>query len=206
LKFTLPKIYPITDTRISGLSHLEQVSRLVAGGALMIQLRGKTETAGEFYQAAVEAVDYAHQHGVKVIINDRADIALASGADGVHLGQDDLPPEHARSLLGKDAIIGFSTHSMGQARDALAMPIDYLAIGPIFATSTKTDHDPVVGLEGLRTVRELNDDFPIVAIGGIDRRTAASVLAAGANCVALISDIVSDPSKITERMQELSQL
>jgi thiamine-phosphate pyrophosphorylase len=206
LKFILPKIYPITDTRISGLSHLEQVRRLVAGGARLIQLREKTEPAGEFYRSAVEATDYAHRHGAKIIINDRVDIAMVTGADGVHLGQDDLPPERARTLLGPDAIIGFSTHSIDQARDALAMPIDYLAIGPIFTTSTKEDPHPVVGLEGPRAIRALNIEFPIVAIGGINRQNAASVLAAGADCIALIGDIVSDPAEITQRMQELSQL
>jgi thiamine-phosphate pyrophosphorylase len=206
LKSTLPKIYPITDIRLSGLSHLEQVRRLVAGGARLIQLREKTEPAGEFYRAAVEAIRHAHRHGAKIIINDRVDIALAAGADGVHLGQDDLPPEHARGLLGDEAIIGFSTHSVDQARDAAAMPIDYLAIGPVFATSTKADHDPVIGLEGLHAVRQLDLDFPIVAIGGIHRQNADSVLSAGANCIAMIADIVSVPDEITERMQELSQL
>lgn len=206
MKFTLPKIYPITDTRISGLSHVEQVRRLVAGGARLIQLREKTEPAGEFYRSAVEAIDYAHRHGAWIIINDRADVAMATGADGVHLGQDDLPPEHARTLLGPDAIIGFSTHSIDQARDALAMSIDYLAIGPIFATSTKANPDPVVGLEGLRAVRQLNADFPVVAIGGIDRDSAASVLDAGADSIAMISDILCIASEITLRMQQLSQL
>lgn len=206
MKFTLPKIYPITDTRISRLSHLEQVRRLVAGGALIIQLREKAEPAGEFYRAAVEAVDHARRYGTKIIINDRADIALAAGADGVHLGQDDLPPEHARKLLGSEAIIGFSTHSIEQAREALALPIDYLAIGPIFKTSTKKDPDPVVGLEGLRMVREAAASLQIVAIGGIDSQNAASVFAAGASSVAMISGIVSEPEQIRERMQRLSQV
>ncbi|HUR97401.1 MAG TPA: thiamine phosphate synthase, partial [Pyrinomonadaceae bacterium] len=115
MKITVPKIYPITDTRISGLSHLEQVRRLISGGASLIQLRDKTAAAGEFYRTAFEAIDYAHQHGAKIIINDRADVALAAGADGVHLGQDDLSPDHARDLLGPSAIIGFSTHSAEQA-------------------------------------------------------------------------------------------
>jgi thiamine-phosphate pyrophosphorylase len=204
LKFSLPKIYPITDPRISGLSHLEQVRRLIAGGARLIQLREKNAPAGEFYEAARQAVALAHELGAKIIINDRVDIALASGADGVHLGQDDLPPEHARRILGKDAIIGFSSHSLDQARAGIGLPVDYIAIGPIFATSTKSDHEPVVGLEGLRAVRELDTGFPIVAIGGINRDTIASVLAAGASSVALISGLLSDPAKISERMRDLS--
>ncbi len=206
MTFTLPKIYPITDTRISGLSHLEQVRRLILGGATLIQLRDKYAPAGEFYRSAVEAVGYAHQRDVKIIINDRTDIALAAAADGVHLGQDDLSPRHARDLLGPTAIIGFSTHSLEQARDALAMPIDYIAIGPIFATSTKDDAEPVVGPDGLCAVRELDRNFPIVAIGGISRDNSASVLSAGADCVAMISDLISDPSTIADRMRELRNL
>jgi thiamine-phosphate pyrophosphorylase len=203
LRFVLPKVYPITDTRLSGLSHLEQVISLVAGGASLIQLRDKNAPAGEFYDGARDAVDHAHRNGAKIIINDRVDLALALGADGVHLGQDDLGPEHARKLLGPSAIIGFSTHSVEQAIEALTLPIDYLAIGPIFATATKEDHDPVVGVELLRVVRRLDPAFPIVAIGGIDRRNAASVIDAGADSVAMISDIISEPSQIESRMREI---
>jgi thiamine-phosphate pyrophosphorylase len=199
---TIPKIYPVTDTRISGLSHLEQVRRLISGGASFIQLRDKTAATGEFYRAALEAVEHAREYGVKIIINDRVDIALASGAAGVHLGQDDLSPIQARNLLGPDAIIGFSTHSTEQAYEAIELPIDYMAIGPIFATSTKADHDPVVGLDGLRDVRALSPRVPLVAIGGIDRENVASVFEAGAECVALISEILSEPPNIAARMSE----
>ena len=132
MKFTLPKIYPITDRRISGLSHIGQVQRLIDGGATLIQIRDKDAAGGEFYTAAVEAIEYARSRGVTIIVNDRVDIGMASGADGVHLGQDDLPPEHARKLLGDNAIIGFSTHSVEQALDAIKLPVDYIAIGPIF--------------------------------------------------------------------------
>ncbi len=185
---------------------MEQVRRLILGGATLIQLRDKYAPAGEFYRSAVEAVGYAHQRDVKILINDRTDIALAAAADGVHLGQDDLSPAHARDLLGPTAIIGFSTHSLEQARAALAMPIDYLAIGPIFPTLTKDDADPVVGTDGLRSLRELDRNFPIVAIGGISRDNYASVLSAGADCVAMIGDLVADPSTIADRMRELRNL
>lgn len=203
MKFTIPKIYPITDTRVSGLSHLEQVRRLISGGASLIQLRDKWAPAGEFHRAAVEVVDHAHRHGAKVIINDRADIALTSGADGVHLGQDDLAPKYARDLLGPSAIIGFSTHSLDQAREAIEFPIDYITVGPIFATTTKDDPEPVVGLNGLRAVRDMDPSVPIVAIGGINRENAASVLAAGADSIALVSAVISEPTAISARMQEL---
>ena len=149
---SLPKVYPITDTRLSGLSHVEQVERLAAGGATLIQLRDKSLSPLEFFELAKSAMEFARRRSIRIIINDRSDIALATKADGVHLGQDDLAPEAARRILGPDAIIGFSTHNLEQARHALSLPIDYLAIGPIFATSTKTDTEPTVGLEGLRSV------------------------------------------------------
>ncbi|MEO6333437.1 MAG: thiamine phosphate synthase [Pyrinomonadaceae bacterium] len=206
MKITLPKIYPVTDTRISGLTHLEQVSRLIAGGASIIQLRDKSANAGEFYQAAAAVVTFANHHGVKIIINDRADIALAAGAAGVHLGQEDLSPVHARDLLGPNSIIGFSTHCLAQAEAALALPLDYLAIGPIFATSTKTDHASTVGLDGLRSVRKLAPNIPLVAIGGIDRENAESVIRSGADCVAMISDLIGARAAITERVREIRLL
>src|SRR5437879_3913067 len=119
------KLYPITDTRLSGLSQAAQVAQLIEGGATLIQLREKYLPAREFYQEAQEALRLARSRGSRIIINDRVDIALALKADGVHLGQDDLPPVAARKLLGADAIIGFSTHSAEQARTAIAMPVDY---------------------------------------------------------------------------------
>ena len=185
------------------MSHPEQVTALTAGGASFIQLRDKFASAAEFYHAAVHAIDRAHRNDAKIIINDRVDIALACGADGVHLGQDDLGPAHARKLLGPSAIIGFSTHSIKQAMEALQLPIDYVAIGPIFSTTTKEDHDPVIGLDVLRAVRKLAPAFPIVAIGGINRENAPSVIAAGADSVAMISDIISEPSQIETRVRDL---
>jgi len=206
LKLTLPKVYPITDTDLSGLSHLEQVRRLIDGGATLIQLRDKKAPSGEFYEAAAEVMSFARPRGVKIIINDRVDISLAAGADGVHLGQDDLPPKHARKLLGENTIIGISTHSIDQAREALALPVDYIAVGPIFATATKADHEPLVGIDGLLEFRTGIGDFPLVAIGGINRENAAFVLAAGANCVAVIHDMVSKADQIANRMRELTDL
>src|ERR1051325_2429259 len=114
MTFTLPRLYPITDVRLTGLSHAEQVERLAEGGATLIQLRDKLAAPREFYQAALEAVRVARRLGVR-IINDRVDIAMAVEADGVHLGQDDLPPERARQLLGPSRLVGYSTHNLGQA-------------------------------------------------------------------------------------------
>ncbi|MEJ7622656.1 MAG: thiamine phosphate synthase [Pyrinomonadaceae bacterium] len=202
MSYKIPRIYPITDTRVSGLTHAEQVERLIAGGARLIQLRDKTATPRQFFADATNALKIARQHDVKIIINDRADIALALRADGLHLGQEDLPPAEARRLLGEQAIIGYSTHSVEQAREAVSMPIDYLAIGPIFPTSSKLRPDPVIGLDNLREVRRIVGDLPLVAIGGVTRITLESVFDAGADSVAVISDILSTPTEIEIRMRD----
>ena len=202
MNFNLPKIYPITDTRISNLSHAEQVARLISGGATLVQLREKNASPKDFYEQAKEALEIARKNNVKIIINDRVDIALALKADGVHLGQDDLQPEHARKILGEKAIIGFSTHNFQQAVEAVRLPIDYLAIGPVFATKTKENPYMVVGVEGVRKVREAVGDFPLVAIGGITSENHRRVLQAGADSVAVISDLLSDANKISEKMRE----
>src|SRR2546423_9062135 len=144
---SLPKLYAITDARLTGLTHAEQVARLCAGGATFIQLREKRASPREFYAAAEAALVVARACGATLIINDRADIALALHADGLHLGQDDLDPKAARRLLGPRAIIGYSTHNLEQAQAAANLPVDYVAIGPVFATTTKENPDPVVGLE-----------------------------------------------------------
>ena len=182
----LPRVYPITDTRISGLSHAAQVALFAEGGATLVQLRDKHMPALQFYEAAKAALEVARERRMQLIVNDRVDIALAVGADGVHLGQDDLPPEAARRLLGDDAIIGYSTHSISQILEAAKLPVDYLAIGPIFPTSTKENPDPVVGLEGLRLVREAIGARPLVAIGGITQANAEAVIEAGADSAAMI--------------------
>ena len=200
--FRLPRVYPITDTRISGLSHAEQVALFAAGGATVVQLRDKHAPALEFYDQAKAALEVARERGVQLIINDRVDIALALGADGVHLGQDDLPPEAARRLLGDDVVIGFSTHNLKQAVEASTWPIDYLAIGPIFATSTKENPDPVVGLEGLRVVREAIGERLLVGIGGITPANARKVIEAGADSVALIHGLLTAPEGVSESLRQ----
>ena len=202
-RLMLPRVYALTDIRLSGLSHPEQVELLSAGGATLIQLREKELSPREFYEQANTAVDVAVRRGVQLIINDRVDVALAVGAHGVHLGQDDMPPEAARKLLGSNALIGYSTHNIEQAIAATKLPIDYLAIGPIFTTTTKSDTAPVLGLEGLRAVRRATGAFPLVAIGGITSANAADVIAAGADSVAVISALLTHPNGITEATQTL---
>lgn len=206
MSLDLPKVYPITDTQLSGLSHAQQVARLIEGGASLIQLRDKHATPREFYREAAVALRVARDHNARLIINDRVDIALALKADGVHLGQTDIPAEAARRLLGTEAIIGFSTHNIAQAKLATALPVDYLAFGPIFQTSTKENHDPVAGLVALQEVATIKGPLPLVAIGGITLANALEVLKGGAHALALISELVADPTNIAENMSKMLAL
>lgn len=205
MDLNLPKIYPITDAEISGLSHTEQVRRLIAGGATLIQLREKQKAAGDWFPDALEAAKLCREAGVLCIVNDRVDVALAIDADGVHLGQDDMPVAAARRLLGQDKIIGLSTHFIGQLEAALREPVDYLAIGPIFDTSTKSDPDPAIGIEMLSKAAKTSGMMPLVAIGGIKADNLASIISAGAASAAIIGALLSDPAKISERFREYSQ-
>ena len=183
------RTYPITDRSLSGLSHADQVAALASRGFTIVQLREKNLSPVEFYREAEQAIALARRHSLKIIINDRVDIALALKADGVHLGQDDLPVEAARRLLGNDVVIGLSTHNLAQALHAAGLPLDYLGIGPIFPTDTKESANPAVGLAGLAAVRHAVSGIPLVAIGGINATNRDQVIAAGADVVAVISDI-----------------
>jgi thiamine-phosphate pyrophosphorylase len=202
----LPKIYPITNVEISGLSHIEQVEQLIKGGAKLIQIREKKATSRDFFEQAKICVEIAKKSDAKILINDRIDIALAVKADGVHLGQDDLSPIYAREILGESAIIGFSTHSVSQAIEAVKLPIDYVAIGPIYQTTTKENPDEIVGLKGLHEVRKAIEKFPLVAIGGIKSENIREVLQNGADSVALISEILSESQGIAGKMKKLIEL
>lgn len=183
------QLYPLTDKRLSKLSHAEQIAHLSQLGVRLIQFRDKTLSPVDFHREAAEALRVAREVGVKLIINDRVDIALSLGADGVHLGQEDLPAEAARRLLGSEAIIGLSTHNLPQARIAAHQPVDYIAIGPIFSTTTKHGPEPVTGLEVLRQAREVVGQMPLVAIGGISSANGAEVIDSGADAIAVISDL-----------------
>jgi thiamine-phosphate pyrophosphorylase len=197
------RLYAITNTQLSGLSLADQVAQLSQGGARLVQLREKHLAPREFCRDAEVAVRIARTNSTRIIINDRADIARALQADGVHLGQDDLPPEAARRLLGPDAVIGVSTHNVQQAQRASKMPIDYIAIGPIFPTQTKVNAEPLVGLNSLRRIREVIGAIPIVAIGGITAENAGEVISAGADAVALISGLFLRQSSLQDRTREL---
>jgi len=172
----------------------------LAGGARFLQIRAKRSASGAFLQMCEEVVASSRRAGATVIVNDRADIATLSHADGVHLGQDDLDPADARRILGGFATIGLSTHSLDQARAAARAPINYIAVGPVFGTSTKATGYHAVGTALVSEVREMLDkegmDLLIVAIGGITLERAPDVIRAGAASVAIISDLLSggDPA------------
>lgn len=206
MRLTLPKIYPITDRQLSGLSHAEQVQRLINGGATFVQLREKHLTPIDFLRDAEAASKVAGNNRVTLIINDRVDIAMAISARGVHLGQDDMPVEAARRLVQDETLIGFSTHTQPQMETAVRLPIDYVAFGPVFTTSTKQDQDPPVGLEQLRAVRNIAADLPLVAIGGITAANVQAVLEAGADSVAVIASVVGERSKIEHNMRTMLEL
>jgi thiamine-phosphate pyrophosphorylase len=169
-------------------------SAFLDGGARFLQLRAKSLPGSSFLDAAVAVVELARNYGALVVINDRADIARLSGADGVHVGQQDLSPEAARRVFGAGAIVGRSTHTLAELEAAATEPVDYIAIGPVFGTVTKATGHDAVGLAMVR--RAAAYGWPVVAIGGITLDTAASVIAAGARSVAVISDLLSggDPA------------
>ncbi len=204
--FPAVKVYPITDVRLTGLSHAEQVTLLIQGGATLIQLREKNLSPREFHHQAQAALEVARAHDVRIIINDRVDIALALHADGVHLGQDDMPPHAAREILGEGALIGYSTHNSSQAIGASTLPIDYLAIGPVFPTTSKSKPDPVIGLAGVREVRKTVGHLPLIAIGGITAENIESVLKAGADSAAVIAAVLTEPLSIARNTERLISL
>ncbi len=191
----LPKLYAITDRELSNYTHEEIVGLMIAGGARLIQLRDKEANSREILDAARKSLSMTRAAGAILIINDRVDVALTTGADGVHLGQDDVSVDEARDILGDDKIIGISTHSLDQFRAALETSADYIAVGPVYPTKTKTNPDPIVGLEFVRAARELADR-PLVAIGGITHERAPEVIAAGADSIACISSLYPWPEQL----------
>lgn len=214
----LPRLYAILDAGFfpNVGSMFAAAEELTAAGCTLIQYRNKLGTSRVMLEQARELKrrvthnqnphfsqkqgEVGHPHtdrSVRLIMNDRADLCVAAGLDGVHVGQDDLSPEAVRSIIGPDRWLGVSTHNPEQLREADLTSADYLAIGPVFATTSKEKPDPVVGLDGVRRARSLTRK-PLVAIGGITRANAVSVIEAGADSVAVISDLVRDPEKSAE--------
>jgi thiamine-phosphate pyrophosphorylase len=202
----LPRLYPILDTALLGARGctLETAAAaMLSAGAGILQIRHKGAWTGDIFEQAERVARLCKDAGTPLVINDRADIALLLGA-GLHVGQDDLSPVEARRLIGPDAMLGYSTHNENQVAGAAAEPVSYVAIGPMFATQSKANPDPVVGVERLVGLRRLTE-HPLVAIGGITRGNARSVLDAGADSVAVIGDLLPverSAARIRERMEE----
>ena len=189
----LSGLYIILDPSVCPPRPLIEVLETAAeAGAVLFQYRNKTASMKDAYVEALALRQAAAKAGVLFIVNDRCDLALAIDADGVHLGQGDLPLDLARKVMGPEKLIGISTHSPMQVRDATVGKPDYLGFGPIFTPGSKQDHDPVVGLEGLRAIRSLTP-LPVFAIGGIQIDQVGEVVRAGANGVAVISAILKAP-------------
>lgn len=201
MRFT--RFYPILDTESAarrGIVPVVAAAQILEAGAGILQFRHKGFFSREVFEIVKEIADLCRQAKAVFVIDDRADIARLVGA-GVHVGQDDLSPSDARLVLGDGALIGFSTHNETQLRAAENQPADYLAIGPIFGTASKANPDPTVGLDELRRLRPLTAR-PLVAIGGITRTNAGSVLGAGADSVAVINDLFPDDGDIRVRVEE----
>ena len=194
----LPRLYAILDaTSFTDIHDLFSSAReLVAGGVTLLQYRNKTDDARQILEQARELKGQLGT-SVKLIMNDRADLCLAAGFDGVHVGQEDLSPAGVRAVIGGSLWLGVSTHNPEQLAEADKTTANYLAIGPVFATQSKANPDPVVGLEGIRRARAITRK-PLVAIGGITRGNCRSVIEAGADAVAVISDLIRDPRKSAE--------
>ena len=194
----LPKLYAICDRSffLRRAEFLDYVCQLNAAGCQLLQYRNKLGTAPDLLNEGIELRSRLGT-SVTLILNDRADLALAAGFNGVHLGQDDLSPDSARKMIGNKRLLGVSTHNPRQVEEADKSSADYIAIGPVFATSSKANPDPVVGLDGVRQARG-RPRKPLVAIGGITRSNALSVIRAGADCLAVISDLLPEPIKSAE--------
>lgn len=207
VNMNLPRLYAIVDVSCFALplrttgAIVDYAKDLAAGGATLIQYRNKLGSTREMLSHARE-IRRALDQDVRLIMNDRADICIAAGFQGVHVGQDDLSAEGARAVIGPGQLLGVSTHNLEQLREADSGPADYIAFGPVFNTSSKRNPDAVVDLDGIRAARAATKK-PLVAIGGITRANARSVIDAGADSVAVIADLLSSPAKVAEEFSRL---
>jgi len=206
----LPRVYPILDTQSLEARACDPETAARAwldGGAQILQFRHKRQWTRPVFDQAERIAGACRERGAMFVINDRADMAKLLKA-GLHVGQDDLAPADARSLLGADALLGYSTHNPQQLDAAVAEPVSYVAFGPVFRTDSKENPDPVVGLDALRACRA-RCQCPLVAIGGVTRQNASAVYAAGADSVAVIGDLMPDDcsgANMRRRMEEWQQL
>jgi thiamine-phosphate pyrophosphorylase len=206
----LPRVYPILDTEslsARGIRLETAAAAFLEGGAGILQIRHKAHWSRAFFASAQQVARLCREAGAPLVVNDRADFAVLLDA-GLHVGQDDLPPRDARKLIGSDPTLGFSSHNPQQLCAAAGEPVDYVALGPVFATASKRNPDPAVGVEEVRRCRALLEK-PLVAIGGITRDNALDVLRAGADSVAVIAGLLPEsPSaqSLRQRMEEWQQL
>jgi len=201
-----PALYAILDPSLISTPLVPFAENLAAAGVQLMQLRDKHATAAKIFTASRELTATLAPKGVRFIVNDRPDIAAIVGASGVHVGQDDLPPDDARRIVGTSRWVGVSTHNIAQFHEAIASSADYIAVGPIFATSSKENPGPVVGLDLLRQARKLTTK-PLVAIGGITLERAADVYRSGADSVAVIRDLLcaDDPARRAQEFLSIAQ-
>jgi thiamine-phosphate pyrophosphorylase len=185
----LPRLYVILDAALLTIPETECAQKLADAGVHLLQYRNKAASPRELFESSRKLISLLAPLKVSVVVNDRADVSALAGADGVHVGQEDLDVEKARQVVGRKKLVGTSTHNLEQFQRAAASSADYIAVGPIFPTGTKSNPDPVVGTELIRKVRLLTDK-PIVAIGGITLEHAAGIIESGADSVAVISDIL----------------
>jgi thiamine-phosphate pyrophosphorylase len=203
----LPAFYPILDTgvvRARGLDPVNVAREILDGGARILQFRHKEFLSRDAYRWLEQIAELTRAAGAMLVVNDRADLAKLFDAT-LHLGQDDLPPTAARTIVGSDAIVGLSTHNEAQLRAAAEEPVNYVALGPLYGTSTKVNPDATVGLDELRRLRTLTDR-PLVAIGGITRSTALDACEAGANSLAIVADLFPEDGNIRRRAEEWLRL
>jgi thiamine-phosphate pyrophosphorylase len=199
----LPRFYPILDLDTlagRGLPLRETAQSILSQPIRILQFRHKGFFSAQVFEDLKEVDRMCRAAGVMLVLNDRAEIARLAGT-ALHLGQEDLTPSEARRIVGAEALIGYSTHNEAQLRSAAKEPADYLAIGPIFGTASKANHDPVVGVDELRRLRPMTGR-PLVAIGGITRSNALSVLEGGADSVAVIGDLFPENGRIADRIRE----
>jgi thiamine-phosphate pyrophosphorylase len=189
MRIVLPRLYVILDATLLKNSPRDCAQELAAAGVRLLQYRDKSASARDLLETSRKLVFALSSHGASLIVNDRPDVAALAGAAGVHVGQEDLDPQQTRAVVGAQMRVGVSTHNLEQFRRAAMTTADSIAVGPIFDTKSKANPEPVVGLELLRQVRPLTEK-PIVAIGGITLDRAASVIAAGADSVAVIRDVL----------------
>ena len=204
MRLVLPRLYVILDAALLTVPETECAQKFADAGVRMLQYRNKAASSRELFESAKKLASLLLPRGVSFVVNDRADVASLAGASGVHIGQDDLGVEEARQVMGAGKLVGISTHNLEQFERAAATSADYIAVGPAFSTSTKANPDPVVGIEFIRRVRALTGK-PIVAIGGITLDRAAEVIRAGADSVAVVSDILRapDPGKRARQFMDL---